>query len=561
MSLRNQGLVPFRKWMGAKVIQSVRRTPIHIKHDILKQLLYGRLGVVSPSAVRIELLGASGMPFADIVSTARTCYSSKGIVLPEDISQNESKDPASYLPLVQSLYQAGHHTTFQHSYLHFSMENISRHSIWSFLHSHPFYNSEQVSQRYVKVKKDQFFVPKGLSQTTYDILQSCYQWQIESYNQFAAKLSGLVEAEYLKRFKSRGGTKTAQKEIQKKSWEIARYLLPLGTTAYLHHTISFITLLRYQRLCETFDVPSEQRDIVEQMIAAVFKADPQIDKLIEDPLPLEETPEYKFFEKFGGHHDPISFNREFDAELGTQVSRLIDYQVNQEKTLARSIREIGGYPSHVDDEKLISFVMDSGQNPILGESLNLSTHSKLMRSLLHSHYVFQKKISHTADSQDQRHRMTPGSRPVVQRHFTKEPDYITPFLLKLDDELKLEYAQRMEKNWEFVNEGLSKGMSFEQASYMLPNALAIRFTESGDLLNLKHKMAMRLCYNAQEEIWQASLEEALQISEVHPMIGKYLLPPCTIRKAAAVRPICPEGPRFCGVPVWKIERENYQRTI
>jgi len=517
--------------------------------------------VSSQSGIKVSLLGASGIPFADIVSSARTCYSPK-IVLPDEVSSPDAKkDPSSYLPLVQSLYQAGHHTTFQHSYLHFSLENISRHSIWSFLHSHPFYNSEQVSQRYVKVKKDQIFVPDGLNSETLEILQDCYQWQIDSYNEFASKLSGLVEAEYLKRFRSRAGTKTAQKEIKKKCWEIARYLLPLGTTAYLHHTVSFITLLRYYRLCETFDVPAEQKEIVRQMMGEVLADDPNIPGLIEDPIPLEQTPEYTFFEKFSTAHDPTAFQNEFDQELDGKVSRLIDYQINQEKTLARALREIGGFPAGLSDEKLIGWALDSNQNPLLGESLNLGTHSKLMRCLLHSQYIFQKKLSHTADSQDQRHRMTPGSRPIVQRHFTAEPDYITPLLLRLDSDLEKEYAQKMERNWDFVNKGLSHGMSFEQASYMLPNALAIRFTESGDLLNLKHKMAMRLCYNAQEEIWQASLEEALQISEVHPIIGKYLLPPCSIRKAASVRPICPEGPRFCGVAVWKLDREDYQRTI
>ena len=46
------------------------------------------------------------------------------------------------------------------------------------------------------------------------------------------------------------------------------------------------------------------------------------------------------------------------------------------------------------------------------------------------------------------------------------------------------------------------------AEYLLPNSVSVRFTESADLLNLWHKHAMRLCYNAQEEIWQASVEEA-----------------------------------------------------
>jgi thymidylate synthase ThyX len=101
----------------------------------------------------------------------------------------------------------------------------------------------------------------------------------------------------------------------------------------------------------------------------------------------------------------------------------------------------------------------------------------------------------------------------------------------------------------------------EFAAYLLPNAVAIRFTESADLLNLHHKFAMRLCYNAQEEIWRASLDEALQIREVNPRIGPWLLPPCTLRHLATVRPVCPEGDRFCGVVVWRMDAADYVRKL
>jgi thymidylate synthase ThyX len=101
----------------------------------------------------------------------------------------------------------------------------------------------------------------------------------------------------------------------------------------------------------------------------------------------------------------------------------------------------------------------------------------------------------------------------------------------------------------------------EYAAYLLPNAVPIRFTESADLLNLHHKMAMRLCYNAQEEIWAASREEALQIREINPRIGKWLLPPCGLRHAAGVRPVCPEGDRFCGEIVWKQDVAEFSRKL
>ncbi len=47
----------------------------------------------------------------------------------------------------------------QHATFQFSLENVSRQAIWSFLHSHPFYNSEQVSQRYVEVKAGNVILP------------------------------------------------------------------------------------------------------------------------------------------------------------------------------------------------------------------------------------------------------------------------------------------------------------------------------------------------------------------------------------------------------------------
>jgi hypothetical protein len=53
-----------------------------------------------------------------------------------------------------------HHTTFQHAHFQFSLENVSRSSCGRFSLS-PFYNSEQVSQRYVEVKNQLRRPPMG----------------------------------------------------------------------------------------------------------------------------------------------------------------------------------------------------------------------------------------------------------------------------------------------------------------------------------------------------------------------------------------------------------------
>ena len=158
--------------------------------------------------------------------------------------------------------------------------------------------------------------------------------------------------------------------------------------------------------------------------------------------------------------------------------------------------------------------------------------------------------------------MTPASRPALPAYLSEEPDYIVPMLVadvpEAEDLYRADDGARPGRRSTQLR---SRGVPDEYAAYLLPNAVAIRFTESADLLNLHHKFAMRLCYNAQEEIWRASLDEALQIREVNPRIGPWLLPPCTLRHHAQVRPVCPEGDRFCGVVVWKQDAAQYVRAL
>jgi flavin-dependent thymidylate synthase len=517
-------------------------------------------GFSSP-APRVRLVHAFERPFENVVATARTCYSSKGIVTEDQASAKPERRDA----LAKSIYQAGHHTTFQHAHFQFALENVSRQFLWSFLHSHPFYNSEQVSQRYVEVRSGNYAVPPMLPAER-ELFEGTARRQEAAYRRLTELLTPLAGERYFGLFPGRlrgdGGAKW-DGAIPKRAQEIARYVLPVATFAYLYHTVSGVTLFRYWRLCETYDAPAEQREVVSQMIAAVLERDPLYATVLQDPLPLEETPEHAAFQNLprAGSSDR-EFRAEFDRELDGRISRLVDWKANNEEILASAVREVLGVPrSAISDSDAIALVLDPARNKTLGETLTLTTHGKLSRAMFHPSYTFRKKLSHTADSQDQRHRMTPGSRPALPGYLSEEPDYVVPMLLSEVPEALDLYETTMRETWEAIGQLRSRGVSDEFAAYLLPNAVAIRFTESADLLNLHHKFAMRLCYNAQEEIWRASLDEALQIRDVNPRIGPWLLPPCTLRHHAAVRPVCPEGDRFCGVVVWRMDAAQYVRAL
>jgi flavin-dependent thymidylate synthase len=514
----------------------------------------------SPRPV-VRLTHAFERPFENVVATARTCYSAKGIVTEDQASAKPERRDA----LAKSIYEAGHHTTFQHAHFQFAIENVSRQFLWSFLHSHPFYNSEQVSQRYVEVKAGNYAVPPMLPAER-ELFESTARKQEAAYRRLTELLIPIAGERYFGLFpgRTRGdGREKWAGAIRKRAQEIARYVLPVATFAYLYHTVSGVTLFRYWRLCETYDAPVEQREVVSQMIEQVLRWDPLYAAVLQDPLPLEETPEHAAFGELPrAQSSDREFRDEFDRELDGRVSRLVDWKANNEEILASSVREVLGVPrTALTDSDAIALVLDPARNRTLGETLTLTTHGKLSRALFHPSYTFRKKLSHTADSQDQRHRMTPGSRPARPGYLSTEPDYIVPMLLpEVPEALEL-YERTMRETWEAIGELRGRGLSDEFAAYLLPNSVAIRFTESADLLNLHHKFAMRLCYNAQEEIWRASLDEALQIRDVNPRIGPWLLPPCTLRHHAGVRPVCPEGDRFCGVVVWRMDAAQYRRAL
>ena len=525
---------------------------------------------LSPGPV-VALINAFARPYENAVATARTCYSARGIVTPDDVSgpagqppEASEKKAAARDRIAKSIYQAGHHTTLQHAHFQFALDNVSRQFLWTFLHSHPFYNSEQVSQRYVEVKPERATVPP-LAGEALSVYRECLARQGREYQDLIARLEPVCAAEYFRIFKARGKRpEKYEAQIQKKAQEIARYVLPVATHAYLYHTVSGLTLLRYWRMCETYDAPREQREVVGQMVRLMLEHDPLFATLLEEPLPLEESPEFAFFDAVAGSA-PAGRREaaaEFDAVLGGRVSRLVDWKHRNEESVAEAVREVLGVPKALlSDDAALRMVLDPAQDRLLGETMNVTTLGKLSRALSHASYTFKKKLSHTADSQDQRHRMTPASRPCLPAYLSDVPDFVTPAVVYQDEHVREAYETSMSRTWEALARLKALGVSDEDRSYLLPNAVSIRFTESADLLNLHHKLKMRLCYNAQEEIWRASRDEALQIAEVNRRIGRYLLPPCTLRSMAEKGPICPEGDRYCGVRVWALDVADYRRVL
>jgi thymidylate synthase ThyX len=514
-----------------------------------------RSSPVETAAPRVTLRSAFAHPYDSAIAAARTCYSPR-IIQPEEVTDKQR------LTIGASTFYSGHHTVYQHAHFEFGLENISRQFVWSFLHAHPFYNSEQQSQRYVRLDRAQAYVPPA-SEKFGPAERAIYERAIarawDSYRELTALLKPDARAILadIWHLSSMSRAKRAQKvkhQAEKRAIEVARYVLPVAAFTTMVHTLSGIVLHRLWRMQSASDTPTEARQVIGEMVGRVREMDAQFfDRF--DNAPLEDLPEWK-----QATRDGDAFAREFDARLEGRTSKLIDSSPNAPRVMAEAYRAVVGLTAEAcSDAEAIDRLLNPARNPYRLQTLNIGVHAPMMRALQHASYTFAKKISHTADCQNQRHRMVPGSRPLLVLTDTRQPDFVVPMLIAGNARAREVYERALAEAWAAKNELLARGVPLEFALYLLPNAKAIRLVESGSLLHLMHKWTMRTCFNAQEEIYQASMEEIEQLRAVHPELARFMGPPCHLR-AGITTPICTEGAHFCGVKVW-LDFPHIQRHI
>jgi thymidylate synthase ThyX len=514
--------------------------------------------LVETAPPRVTLRNAFAHPFDSAIAAARTCYSPR-IIQPEEITEKQR------VTIGAATFYGGHHTVYQHAHFEFGLENVSRQFVWSFLHAHPFYNSEQQSQRYVRLDRAQAYVPPAsdhFGPAERAIYEKAVAQAWDHYRQLTRLLLDdaraiLSDIWHLSAMSHPRRVQKVERMAEKRAIEVARYVLPVAAFTTMVHTLSGIVLHRLWRMHAASDTPTEARQVIGEMVTCVRELDPAFfDRF--DTQPLAELPEWR--EASQSKANGMAFAGEFDARLGGRTSRLLDYSPNAVRVTADAYRAVVGLSeAECSDAEAVDRLLNPARNSYRLQTLNIGVHAPILRALQHAHYAFAKKISHTADSQDQRHRMVPGSRPLLFLTDTREPDYITPMLIAGNARARDLYQRAMAEAWTAKNELLDRGVPPEFALYLLPNAKAIRLIESGSLLHLLHKWTMRTCFNAQEEIYQASMEELAQVREVHPELARYIGPPCHLR-ASITTPICTEGSHFCGVKVW-LDFPNIERRI
>lgn len=435
------------------------------------------------------------------VSAARTCYFPGGIVTPEASADWARKDD-----LLQGIFKGGHHTTLMHTHVTMLISGMSRHLIWRLLHAHPYYNSEQVSQRYAKMRIENFVYPEAGERSVWE---AYYQARFEDYERLIEVLLPDVEAVV---------PKFRRKDSRKKAQEMARYVLPGGMSAYLYHTVNVITLLRYIAVAKAMpECRTEAVRFAEILAGKLVEMDPSMAPLVAHAEAANPT-------------FPAFDMAALKFRIGVERENVKVYDVVGDA--AFDVNE-----NYADVLRFSQMLPDRG---VLG---GFSTYTRLSLS---------------ADAQNQRHRRSPAVRPALESIYERTY-YVPPIIAKNAEALAI-YTRAVDESYAFF-EVQKELIGFGEAAYALANAHEIELVERDEFTSFHHKAQMRLCYNAQEEIFDIVYEQVQQLRAMEVPGAEALLPPCATRFALGIRPTCPEGDHFCGIKVWKLDFNDYKREI
>src|ERR1700730_11643752 len=185
--------------------------------------------LVDTAPPRVTLRNTFAHPFDSAIAAARTCYAPR-LIGPEEITDKQRVNIGA------ATFYSGHHTVYQHAHFEFGLENISRQLVWSFLHAHPFYNSEQQSQRYVRLDRAQAYIPAEslfFNEGSRAIYERSVARAWEHYRELTKVLEPgaraiLGDIWHVGPMSHAKRVQKVARQAEKRAIEVARYVLPVA---------------------------------------------------------------------------------------------------------------------------------------------------------------------------------------------------------------------------------------------------------------------------------------------------------------------------------------------
>jgi len=424
-------------------------------------------------------------PTALASHAARTCYTADTPKLGEVIN------------VEKRLFDTGHHTTLEHNYWTFMIENIPVSSVVFGLHlTAPFYNSDQRSGRFSKMYDNPDMADIRNTLETYyptaqikHINQACnfIQDGLEIYANNKNRVTELSR-DAIHHERPLASEKYIESNAPKFAQEQLRMFVSMIAPTALDWTIDLATICAFYRTAWT----PFMRDVMDKIAQKIKTTHPDIEYMFDSSKRNVKYWSPEFSSKYMGTKTRPSFE-------------LLDYKYDDKEFRANESRDT------------VDTLQFSPQH--MNNSVN---------------YVESRiQIDAATMGQDQRHRSIQRSEPVFTGYF-----YLPPLLSKANlastADTWMSDFYNMIKNTEF-----SRSMMTSIAPY----GAMVQYDKHANLNALIHEQGKRTCWCAQEAIYHIACDLRRDLAEKigeNAAVMKYLTPPCLSMDH------CVEGPRYCG---------------
>lgn len=451
-------------------------------------------------------------PVARAHQAARTCYFSGEVTLNPSLEFSE---------IAKDCLKSKHFTVHQHTYATLEISGVSRFFCSSVLYALPYYQASQQSLRYVKLESI-------LSSPENTAIKPEH---LEAYDEAFDLFSQPVADHYTKIWKSKAKTPEGKLDIRRATQELARYCLPIGTKTNLTYTVDLITLAQIVAACEVF--------------GSVFRCN-----WVEAREFAAKVREEIASEKQDGYTNYL-----FDLMLQ-------GFTTEQSNPYIKAFKLTVYMPHDVGNIKLASPKAEV-------QTHNTEKHHYISAKLSSSHAVFCQVQRHrslkpefdfTLQLKCVQRAITTGEAELKDWKFEPVFNIYSPVQ---NTELSEQFLAIVQK----LNAGLNK-VVFKEVNLIsefesLPLCSEQKLDFYGTISAVSSFASKRLCLRAQNEATRLvlALNTAYAKCEELPEDRMYFKAPCTYNFENDIKPICPEGKRFCGVTLWKNPAKTYENML
>lgn len=448
--------------------------------------------------IKVKLLTHTNISPADLAShAALICY------------QAEAPEIGKQIDIENRLFNVGHHTTLQHFFFTFTIENIAVSDITLGLHlTHPFYNSDQRSGRYSARMFDnpdfeliENYIKNLWPEVSNENLDKTIDFIKTGLELYQINRDDAIEAatNFIKNERPFASAKSIELNAPKIAQEQMRVFVSTIFPTALDFTVNLSTLAAIYRSAWTPALKRVSTEMVKQV--------------------LEKFPELDYMFKPDSHSEDSWSPSIISTEAGIK-----------QKPVAKLLSQLGEFLEMPNKKimhpvDLLHFTPEQMDNSFRCIETEIETSLATM-------------------GQDQRHRTIRRSQPIFTGNFYMPP--ITVDLGLNHDSLSLM------TDWLNLRELLPATLHAAIAPY----GAMVAYRKSGSINAIAHEQAKRLCWCAQEEIYHLSLDLRTEIAKQSPdsELLNLLQPPCFIDG------VCGEGARYCGRDLTKRGEPDFNKT-